>query len=1069
MSWICLGGLTARAQVALNPRPSRELGHAAAAFNPLNPLPLSINPNLVEGRELYGPAGVAMDAGVSPPIVYVSDAGNNRVLGWNYTGSLGFPASGAFPPADIIIGQNDRYSTLATNSQANSNGLSTPTGLAVDGSGNLYVVDSGNNRIVRFPRGAQSPDMVIGQPSANFNLPNQGQGQTPGRSTLNLGGNQASIVFDKNGNLYVTDVLNHRVLKFDASVLPAAPCNAGCFGPNASVVLGQTDFNSNSPQNSKTDSSNNVILNGLRFPSALAIDAQNRLYVADTLNRVVVYPANVSANGSSAQWVAGAVGTPAPTQAVLNNTLINGPSGIFVTTDGTNRVGIVDSVWCRITLFPAVDSWPSPQTRTGPSPAAIAVFPQANQDTTSVLTSHYVNAGNAEAAADRLNQPTYAYVSPQNELFVADSANHRVLVMPQPTTTFSPANRVFGQDQFNYMSPNLIEGREFQFTTADQSGAHVDGGLVIDQNSNPPHLYVADTYNNRILGFNDARTIRPGAKADLVIGQPDMFRSVCNYNPTSAATSATPTASSLCQPVGITLDSVGNLWVADRSNHRVLRFPTPFAQRAALQPADIVLGQGAQNNFTGNALSPQSFGSPYGIAIDSDQRLVVSDTLFNRVLIYENQAGAWNRTKVLGQTDPNSCVANCPFGTALNQLHSPAHVAVDSSGIIYVADFGNNRVLIYSNSTQISNGDSAQTYSLTTGLANPQGVFVNQQTGEIWVADTNNRNADRFPRLDLIRQGNTQATVMQESTNTVAVAQDQFGDLYVMDASNRIVVHYPAVLAVNGANFLIPTGTSTPNPLSPGMIASVCPPLRADLAQACRVDDLHQFGEDTASFLDLPNPIPLPTTLADTQVFVNGVAAPLFAVAPRQVNFQLPMSTPTGTVLIEVVRQSTGQTLGSFPVGISGTSPGIFYGGVHTQVVFAGNDPCLGASGICYQAAALNADNSVNSPSNPAVHGTNVQLFGTGQGVVAGAPADGDLTPGQVPTSYTPRIFLGSFEIASSAITYSGLAPGQIGVWQINFNIPDTIQSGTFIVIVLTPDGRTSNDTRKLQTTITVK
>ena len=47
----------------------------------------------------------------------------------------------------------------------------------MDSSGNLYVVDSGNNRILRFPRGARNPDMVIGQPSPNFNLPNQGQGR----------------------------------------------------------------------------------------------------------------------------------------------------------------------------------------------------------------------------------------------------------------------------------------------------------------------------------------------------------------------------------------------------------------------------------------------------------------------------------------------------------------------------------------------------------------------------------------------------------------------------------------------------------------------------------------------------------------------------------------------------------------------------------------------------------------------------------------------------------------------------------------------------------------------------
>ena len=102
-------------------------------------------------------------------------------------------------------------------------------------------------------------------------------------------------------------------------------------------------------------------------------------------------------------------GTPAPTQAVLNNMRLAGPTGLFITSDG--HVGVVDSVWSRISLFPPVDSpaspWPSPQTRTGPSPASHShgIFPAANQDITSVLTSHYVNAGNAEASQSSLTSP----------------------------------------------------------------------------------------------------------------------------------------------------------------------------------------------------------------------------------------------------------------------------------------------------------------------------------------------------------------------------------------------------------------------------------------------------------------------------------------------------------------------------------------------------------------------------------------------------------------------------------------------------------------------------------------
>src|SRR5207248_3136281 len=107
ISWFCLGGPNARAQMLLNPSPTRELGHPAAVFNPLNAFPVTLNPNLVEGREFFTPGGIAMDVGANPPILYVADTGNNRVLGWFYSSTLGLPSSGPFPPADIVLGQPD--------------------------------------------------------------------------------------------------------------------------------------------------------------------------------------------------------------------------------------------------------------------------------------------------------------------------------------------------------------------------------------------------------------------------------------------------------------------------------------------------------------------------------------------------------------------------------------------------------------------------------------------------------------------------------------------------------------------------------------------------------------------------------------------------------------------------------------------------------------------------------------------------------------------------------------------------------------------------------------------------
>src|ERR1035438_1001142 len=121
----------------------------------------------------------------------------------------------------------------------------------------------------------------------------------------------------------------------------------------------------------------------------------------------------------------------------------------------------------------------------------------------------------------------------QSEVFVADSGNNRILVFAGgatgPTET---AGRVIGQLDFPYGAPNLVEGKEFGFAGSTNS---VSGSAILDYSSTPPHLYVADTLNNRILGFQNFTALQNHQVADLVIGQPDMFRTLINYptnNPT---------------------------------------------------------------------------------------------------------------------------------------------------------------------------------------------------------------------------------------------------------------------------------------------------------------------------------------------------------------------------------------------------------------------------------------------------------------------------------------------------------------------------------------------------------
>ncbi len=1000
-------------QINLNRAPSRIIGHPQIST-------LTIAPNYVEGRELLSPSAVAVDTSVSPAILYVSDTGNSRVLGWSNASAFDNGAK-----ADIVIGQRDFVSTLQQGPGTGlSTGLANPTGIAVDANGNLYVADSGNNRILRYPRPFQQqdsvkfPDMVIGQSNYNNRQPN-----ADGLSAISIatttGSNvyRNSLLVDRAGNLWFSDSGNNRVLRY-----PAAALARGANRPAADQAVGQFSLAANSGNQQRVRENKAAILE----PAGITMDASGRLYVCDALFRVLVYPN--PATGASAARVLG-VNTPEPgqpTPPAINETSLGGgrrpPEGVFFI--GTTPF-VIDTGAHRIVRYDPFESWQSEGTAFSP-PGRQFLGQTDNQ-------SAKINRDSGEPKPTGFDTPISAVVA-NNEVFVVDGGNHRVLVFPVQNGTFTSATRVLGQTDFFQSAPNYIEGRDlylFNGFAGIGSGRVTDGaGIVVDSTSNPPRLYIADTYNHRILGFADARTVKQGLPADIVIGQRDFKRANIN-DPTNDSNQTNDTG--LLLPAGLVVDSAGNLYVADSGNGRVLRFPRPFDQTGSRLP-DLVLGQTSLFNKIPDATS-RTMARPFGLAFTVDGNLLVSDAQHNRVLLFNRPAGGdfssgQAADMVIGQPDFSSVVGS----NAPNRMISPRHIAVDTDDRLYVCDTGNNRVLIYDRIT-FAFTDPSPAIALTDNINSPHGIYVSPFTGEIWVANSGRNELRRYPIFQFLVFDPTPNYTIPSNT-PLAVTQDAGGNLFAAEAINRIALYFPGMSAANGGNKLYR--------FAPGSVAVLRPVQGAAFADADATAD-----ESGAT---------LPRTLGDLEVTVNDNPAPIKAVSKSELTIVVPYSaTPGSEADITVTRRSSGQILASAGLPIERVAPAFFT----TDGTGRGQIVCTN-----------DADQKPNSPLDKVARSGILHCFGTGLGLVAGAPGEDEKTADKIPSTGEVRVAVGAAFLPQENILFSGLAPGMVATWMLSIKIPDAVAPADQVPIAATINSvATNQDPRgqRVQTFIAVK
>ena len=623
-----------------------------------------------DAETLCGPTGVAVDSGNN---LYVTDTGNQRVLEFNN------PVGTQKLLANLVFGQPTFTSNPTTGTSATS--FSNPLGLALDGSGNLYVADFSNSRVLEF----NTPLTATSTPGSGDTIADKVFGQGGSFTTASCSAPSASslcdpvaVALDTQNNLYVADFLRNRVLEYNTPLTATSTPGSGdttadlVFGQASNFTSGSCNLGSNSPAASSlcipggvaldsagdlfttdrndsrvlvyrtpltTDTIADVVLgqvdfvhsgtnriNGQGFaqPVAMALDrstAPNHLYVADLNNFRVLGWNNAASfsNNASADLVIGQPDFVSNSFSGVSS--IGRPGGLAV--DGSGNLYVADPNFNRVlefnTPFAACASLPC----VGGPPKT--VFGQNGSFTSS---SCNLGSSNGSPSASTLCSPGSVAVDPTGNLFIADSANNRVLeyntplqASSEPNSGDTVADLVFGQGA----SGNTFTTSGCASTISATSLCNPEG-LSVDPSGT---LYVIDANDgNRVLGFTESAQPPGNVTANIVFGQGGSF--------TQASFCAAHDTSTLCRASGVGTDPAGNVFIADTFSNRMLLFPTPFASNPI---ASVVWGQGgdffaASCNVGGSAPDALTLCTPQAVAIDSSSNVLIADTGNNRVLQY---------------------------------------------------------------------------------------------------------------------------------------------------------------------------------------------------------------------------------------------------------------------------------------------------------------------------------------------------------------------------------------------------------------------------------------------------
>jgi hypothetical protein len=530
-------------------------------------------------------------------------------------------------------------------------------------------------------------------------------------------------------------------------------------------------------------------------------------------------------------------------------------------------------------------------------------------------------------ARDRMRTPT-AVASDGRILAVADTDNNRVLIWNSiPTANQQPPDVVVGQPNFDTVNPSL-----------GAAGLRGPQGVWVQND----RLYVADTQNHRVLIWNRIPT-ENGRPADLVIGKPDFDTEV----PVDLTlTNLDPSASNLLNPVSVTADPQGRMFVADLGHNRIMVWNSTPAQNA--QPADFALGQPsvsgefrANNSLklcspsgldsNGNVTFPRMCESTLNFprfALSDGNRLFVADGGNDRVLIYNTMPTESGQPAdvVLGQLNAEINTDSDPERyAAADQIRTPMSLAWDGTNL-YVADVFNRRVLVYSMGdvvlplTGVRNAASQDIFAVGAVTFNSQPKENDEVT--LRVGDKEYKyKADADDKVEDVVRGLSEAVNAGAGDPLVFANPNVVTAQVLLTAKQGGAAGNEVTLALSFSAGAQLTG-SVPATLSGGQNA-------AKIAPGTLVTIL---GEDMAQQVaSAPPNDQLPFQLGGVEVYFDGMRAPLMFVSPRQINAQLPWdindATSASAWLRIVGRDGSVSNTTAIAVPLVTANPGIFAAG----------------------------------------------------------------------------------------------------------------------------------------------